>query len=100
VGGAFPNDDPTQPANTNMTINLGTQNATNNGLFDSATVTIPDPVGVCTAPGVAGKDTQGNPTCTLPAAAVAGNPENKFAIFLIAQDIVNQSPMAIYLFQE
>jgi hypothetical protein len=36
----------------------------------------------------------------LPAAAVAGNPENKFAIFLIAQDIVNQSPMAIYLFQE
>src|SRR5580692_3040451 len=100
VGGAFPGDDPTQPANTDITINLGTQNATNNGLFDSATVTIPDPVGVCTAPGVAGKDSQGNPTCTLPAAAVAGNPENKFAIFLIAQDIVNQSPMAIYLFQE
>ena len=66
VGGAFPNDDPTQPANTNITINLGTQNATNNGLFDSATVTIPDPVGVCTAPGVAGKVSQGNPTCTLP----------------------------------
>jgi hypothetical protein len=100
VGGAFPSDDPTQPANTNITINLGTQNATDNGLFDSATVSIPDPVGVCTAPGVAGKDSQGNPTCTLPAAAVAGNPENKFAIFLIAQDIVNQSPMAIYLFQE
>jgi hypothetical protein len=100
VGGAFPSDDPTQPANTNITINLGTQNATNNGLFDVATVSIPDPAGVCTAPGVAGKDSQGNPTCTLPAAAVAGNPENKFAIFLIAQDIVNQSPMAIYLFQE
>ena len=100
VGGAYPNDDPTQPANTNITINLGAQNATNNGLYDSATVTIPDPANACTAPGVAGQDSQGNPTCALPAAAVAGNPENKFAIFLIAEDVVNQSPMAIYLFQE
>jgi len=98
-------EDPTQPANTNITINLGTQNATNNGLFDSATVTIPVPVtppppGACVSPGVPGTDSQGNPTCTLPAVAVAGNPGNKFAIFLIAQDVVNQSPMAIYLFQE
>jgi hypothetical protein len=100
VGGPFPNDDPTQPANTSITINLGTQNAMNNGLFDSATVTIPDPASTCTAPGVAGKDSQDNPTCTLPAAAVCGNPENKFVIFLIAQDVVNQSPLAIYLFQE
>jgi hypothetical protein len=100
VGGAFPNDDPTQPANTNITINLGTQNATNNGLFDGATLTIPDPTSACTAPGVPGTDAQGNPTCALPAAAISGNPENKFAIFLIAQDLVNQSPMAIYLFQE
>ena len=100
VGGAFPNDDPTQPANTNITIDLGTQNATNNGLFDSATVTIPDPSSACTAPGLAGQDSQGNPTCTLPAVVVAGNPENKFAIFLIAQDVVNQSPLSIFLFQE
>jgi hypothetical protein len=100
VGGAFPNDDPTQPANTNITINLGTQNATNNGLFDSATVTIPDPGSACAAPGVRGTDSQGNPTCAVPASAVAGNPENRFAIFLIAQDVINQSPMAIYLFQE
>ena len=74
VGGAFPNDDPTQPANANITVNLGTQNATNNGLFDSATVTIPDPASACTPPGVPGTDSQGNPTCTVPAAAVAGNP--------------------------
>jgi hypothetical protein len=100
VGGAFPNDDPTQPANTNIAINLGTQNATNNGLFDSATVAIPDPANVCTPPGVAGTDSEGNPTCTLPAVAVSGNPDNRFAIFLIAQDVVNQSPMAIYLFEE
>jgi hypothetical protein len=52
------------------------------------------------APGIPGTDSQGNPTCTLPAVAVSGNPENKFAIFLITQDLVNQSPMVIYLFQE
>ncbi len=100
VGGAFPNDDPTQPVNTNITINLGVQNATNNGLFDGATVTIPDPTSACVVPGVPGADSQGNLTCALPAVAVSANPENKFAIFLIAQDLVNQSPMAIYLFQE
>jgi hypothetical protein len=100
VGGAFPNDDPTQPANTNITINFGPQNTTNNGLFDSVTITILDPANACTSPGVVGQDSQGNPTCTVPAAAVAANPENRFAIFLIAQDVVNQSPMAIYLFQE
>jgi hypothetical protein len=36
----------------------------------------------------------------LPAIAVVGNPENKFAIFLIAQDAVNNTPMVIYLFQQ
>jgi hypothetical protein len=107
LGGDFPlanpmdsrSDDPTQPANTNITINLGAQNATSNGLYDAATVTIPDPNSVCTGSAV-GQDSQGNPTCTFPAVAVAGNPESKYAIFLIAQDIVNQSPMSIYLFQE
>jgi hypothetical protein len=107
LGGDFPlanpldstSDDPTQPANTNITINLGSQNTQSNGLYDAATVTIPDPNSVCTGSAV-GQDSQGNPTCTFPAVAVAGNPENKYAIFLIAQDIVNQSPMSIYLFQE
>lgn len=108
VGGAFPNDDPTTAAATNITIDLGPQNPNNNGLFDSALLTIPDPVGspgACVSPGVPGSDPQGNPTCTVPAVAVAGNPENKFAIFLLAQDMVNSvnggpMPLAIYLLQE
>jgi hypothetical protein len=107
LGGEFPlanptdstSDNPTQPASTNITINLGSQNAKSNGLYNSATVTIPDPNSVCTGSAV-GQDSQGNPTCTFPAVVVAGRPENKYAIFLIAQDIVNQSPMSIYLFQE
>jgi len=108
IGGGFPldnptdsrSDDPTQPASTNITIDLGAQNPASNGLYDSAAVTIPDPLSLCAAPGTPGQNLQGNPTCTLPAAAVAGNPENRFAIFLIAQDVVNSSPMAIYLFQQ
>jgi len=107
LGGEFPlanamdstSDDPTQPVNANIIINLGAQNTTSNGLYNAATVTIPDPNSVCTGSAV-GQDSQGNPTCTFPAVAVAGELENKYAIFLIAQDIVNQSPMSIYLFQE
>lgn len=107
VGGGFPlsnssdstSDDPTQPAATNITINLGSQNSGSNGLFDSATITIPDPSQVCTGAN-AGKDANGNPVCTFPAIAIAASPENKFAIFVIAQDIVNGSPMGIILLQE
>ena len=86
-----------------MTIDFGSEDAGNFGLYKSARVTIPDPAGspgACTPPGVAGTDSQTNPTCTLPAIAVVGNPEDRFAIFLIAQDTVNNSPMAIYLFQQ
>jgi hypothetical protein len=31
---------------------------------------------------------------------VVGNPENKFAMFLIAQDIVNNSPLVFILYQQ
>jgi hypothetical protein len=32
--------------------------------------------------------------------AIVGNPESKYAIFLIAQDTLNVSPFALYLFQQ
>jgi len=104
-GGAFFNDSLTnlKQASTDMTIELGTEDPNNFGLYRSAKVTMPDPAGspgTCTNPGVAGTDSQSNPTCTLPAIAVVGNPENKFAIFLITQDTVNNSPMAISLFEQ
>ena len=107
VGGAFPlsnpsdstSDDPTQPSATDITIALGNQDPKNNGLYDSATITVPDPNHVCTGSN-SGTDANGNPVCTFPAVAIAGSPESKIAIFVIAQDIVNGSPMGIYLFQE
>jgi hypothetical protein len=104
-GGAFFNDSlgNLKQTSTDTTIELGSEDSNNLGLFKSARITIPDPAGspgACLAPGVAGTDSQSNPTCTLPAIAVVGNPENKFAIFLIAQDTVNNSPLVIYLFQQ
>lgn len=86
VGGVFPNtggtspvDEPSQPAAQNVTIDLGMQDPNNNGLYPSATVTVS---------GV-----------NLPAAAVVVTLQNSYAIFVIAEDTVNDVPLAIYLFQ-
>ena len=91
VGGVFASDDPTQPANTDTTITLGSQNSGSNGLYKSAAVTVPDPLALCAT---------GTGTCTFPAVAVVGNPESKFAIFVIAQDPVSSSPLVICLYQQ
>ena len=80
VGGVFPNDDPTLPAGQNITVDLGTQDANNNGLYPSATVTVS---------GV-----------NFPAAAVVGTLQGKYVLFLITEDTINNVPLAIYLFQQ
>jgi hypothetical protein len=80
IGGVFPNDDPTQPPGENVTIDLGTQDANNNGLYPAATITVSG--------------------INFPAAAVVGSLENKYAVFLIAEDTTNNVPLAIYLFQQ
>jgi hypothetical protein len=80
IGGVFPNDDPSQPAGQDITIDLGTQDANNNGLYPMATVTVS---GVM-----------------FPAAVVVGSLENKYAVFLLAQDTTNNVSLAIYLFQQ
>ena len=86
IGGVFPNtggsspvDEPDQPASQNVIIDLGMQDSKNNGLYPTASVTIS---------GV-----------TFPAASVVGSLDGKFAIFLIAQDKITNTPLAIYLFQ-
>jgi hypothetical protein len=80
VGGVFPNDDPTQAAAQNISLDLGPQDAQNNGLYRSAQITISG--------------------TAFPAVAIVGNAENKFSIFVIAQDTLNVTPLAIYLFQQ
>jgi len=81
VGGAFANDDPTQPAAANLVIDLGKEDAKTNGLYPSVVITNQD---------------SGTP---YPAVAVVGNPESKYAVFIIGEDMDNSVPIGIYLFQ-
>ena len=73
-----------------LLIDLGTEDQSQFGMYKAATIQVPDPNKVCSLTGI----------CTLPAVAVVGNPEGKFAIFLIAQDTVNNSPLLICLLQQ
>jgi hypothetical protein len=99
TGGTWLNNDLTQLQNTDMVLNLGTQDSTNNGLYTSATLTMADPTYLCSRnSGLSGLDANGFPTCTFDAVAIAGNPENKFAIFVSAETLIGQA--AIYLFQQ
>lgn len=90
-GGAFGSDNVAASPNTDTVIDLGSEDGTVHGLFRNVTVTLPDPNDACAT---------GLFQCSFPAVAVAGNPEGKVALFLIAQDPVNFSPMTIYLLQQ
>jgi hypothetical protein len=109
IGGGFPNDDVTQVPGTDMTINLGTQDSTLNGLYTSASITVLDPFQNCAnytgsgTPGEPGINAQGYITCTFPAVAVVGNPEGKYAIFVSSYNWAAQMagvPMQFYLYQQ
>jgi hypothetical protein len=88
-GGTFQNDAFNYLSN-DLLIDLGSEDPTESGVYKTASIQIPDPLGVCSTTGI----------CTLPAVAVAGNPGGNFAIFLIAQDTVNDSPLVISLLQQ
>jgi hypothetical protein len=111
IGGAFPNDDVTQTPNSDMQINLGTQDSTINGFYGSAKITTLDPNQNCatylgggaSVPVTPGIDAQGYITCTYPATAVVGTPDGKYAIFLNTYNFTANSlgaPMQIYLYQQ
>lgn len=107
TGGAFPKDDPTQTPAANITVNFGTQSATQNGLYPSVTVTEPDTtetqtgVNHCTNGGGTSGGTTGSLMCSFKAVAIAGNPKNNFAIFLIGLDpIQGGAPFNLYLYQQ
>jgi hypothetical protein len=106
TGGAYPNDDVTQAPPSNISIDLGAQDAQNNGLYKSVTVTIPDPAGACVSHPYGGTDANSNPTCIFPGVAVAGNPNNKYALFVTADDkralafTYTQTPIEFFLYQQ
>ena len=101
-GGAFSNDDPTLTAANNITITFGSESSTLNGFYYNATVTEPDPLLNCVlnSTGKAGLDANGNPICTSPAAAVVGNPEGKYAIFVAEVDDAVGGYVGYYLLQQ
>ena len=82
VGGTFPKGDPTQTPSTDISVNLGTQDPKNNGLYPAAAVTFPDPDSVCVSIPYGSMSASGNPTCTFRAVAVAGNPGGKYVLYL------------------
>lgn len=109
VGGDFPNEDVTQAPNSDMSIVLGNQDPTYNGLYQNASITVLDPTENCAnyqGPGenaTSGVNAEGYYTCTFPAVAVVGNPGGKYGIFITAYNWaarLDGAPMQIYLLQK
>jgi hypothetical protein len=74
---------PLQPAATDLAIDLGTQDAKNNGVYPNVSIT-------------------NLTTGSLPyqGVAVVGKPEGKYAILIIGYDTDYALPLGIYLFQQ
>ncbi len=109
LGGDFPKDDVTTAPNSDLSIALGKQDATYAGLYASVSITVSDPAQNCanyTGGGEKvsiGVDAQGYPTCTFSGAAVVGDPEGKFGIFINSYNWAARLggvPMQIYLLQQ
>jgi hypothetical protein len=77
----------TQTPPSNVTIDLGQQDSSNNGLYKNVTVTVPDTYTACVALPFGGADASGNPTCIFHGVAVAGNPNGKFVLFVTVNDV-------------
>lgn len=94
-GGDFPNNNPSSSTtgygNCDFAIDLGAQDASNNGRYPSATVYVGSGFGANTT----GK------TYSFPAVAIAGELNGKYAIFLIGVDSTGSPKQAwgIYLLQ-
>lgn len=111
IGGDFPNDDVTQAPNSDISITLGKQDPTYNGLYLNVSVTVSDPSQNCAnftgypsgVTPISGLNTQGYNTCTFSGIAVAGNPEGRYAIFVNTYNWAARlggAPMQIYLLQQ
>lgn len=106
-GGAYPNDDVTQTADSSDLFQFGSQSSSINGLFASATMTVLDPYGGCPSHNVGASDIginpDGIPTCRLHLSAMVGQVSGK--AFLVASGIdftsLNSPPdIQFYLIQQ
>ncbi|GGH17422.1 hypothetical protein GCM10011586_39920 [Silvibacterium dinghuense] len=109
TGGIYPNDDVSQTPEANIVLTLGAQDATYNGLYSSATLTVLDPNQNCAnytgggSTATTSLNAQGYVTCTFPAIVVAGNPENKYVLFVTSYNWaarIGGAPLQLYLVQQ
>lgn len=98
TGGTFPNDDPTQTPDANMSVTFGTEDPLNNGWYYSAKLTTPDDgtsfTDSCLTYGV---NAAGTATCTNDAIATVGHVNGQYAIILSASDTSgNQETLVLF----
>ncbi len=98
TGGVFANDDPAQAAASDLTLDLGAEDASNNGLFPAVRLTTPDPQQMCAGRPYGGTDAAGNPTCVLQGVAVAGNPGGKYALFVTVANVADSAGTSMIQF--
>ena len=97
TGGTFANEDPTQSVTVNMSVTFGSPDPLNNGVFYLAKLGVPyDAVSSCVSPLV---NQNGILSCTYNAVAIAGQPNNTYAIILSAFD-GNGNQKMLVLFQQ
>jgi hypothetical protein len=99
TGGTFPNEDPTQVPNLNMSVTFGTEDPLNNGVFYLAKLTTPNDAPTnftdsCLSYGVS---QTGSSTCTNDGVAIVGLQNGLYTIIMSASDTSgNQETLVLF----
>lgn len=105
TGGAFPNEDPTQPPTINMNVTFGNQDPLNNGLYYLATLTVPYDGNESSCPNPA-PASNGTLSCTYDAVAMVGTRNYQYASAIEEYSIIlsafdaNGDQKTLVLFQQ
>jgi hypothetical protein len=98
-GGTFPNEDPTQQPDINMSLTFGSQDPLNNGQYYLAKLTIPNDAsstftGSCLSYGVS---QTGISTCTNDGVTIVGGSTGMYTIIMSASDTSgNQTTLVLF----
>jgi len=100
-GGTFPNEDPTQLPDINMSVTFNSQDPLDNGLYYLAKLTIPNDApstftGNCLSYGIS---QTGNSTCTNDGVAMVGQENGLYTIIMSASDAAGDQ-QTLVLFQQ
>lgn len=101
-GGTFPNEDPTQLPDINMSVTFGSQDPLNNGLYYLAKLTIPNDApstftGNCLSYGFS---ETGTSTCTNVGVAMVGEQQNGVYTIIMSASDTSGNQETLVLFQQ